>query len=101
VRTLIWQLHLGLIGGLIVYRFDSGFERIDGPFPPELVQFEMKDRTPIHGLLDLLRPRRWTLFAVGDDCLPTTVAAFIQSARHLMATSRPLADLRVRSQLSA
>jgi len=85
----------------IVNRLDSGFRSIDGPFPPKLVQFELMDRTPIHALLDFFGERRWTFFAVGYDCLPTTVAASIQSAHHLIAMSRPRADFGVRSQPSA
>jgi len=71
---------------------------LDGPSPPRLVQFERLERTPIQPLLDFFRARRWTVFAVGDDCVPTTDEAAIQSAHDLMATSRPLDEFGVRSQ---
>jgi FkbM family methyltransferase len=74
---------------------------LDGPVPPKLVQFERLERTPIQPLLDFFRARRWTVFAVGDDCMPTTDAAAIQSAHDLMATSRPLAEFGARSRPSA
>ena len=73
---------------------------LDGPSPPRLVQFERLERTPIQPLLDFFRARRWTVFAVGDDCLPTMDSAAIQSAHDLMATSRPLAEFGFRSQPS-
>ena len=67
-------------------------ELIDGPTPPKLVQFERLERTPIRPLLEFFQSRDWTVFAVGDDCRPTTDAVYMLKAHDLMATSHPLVE---------
>lgn len=97
--ALFRQLHYRLTGRPIGHRLDSSFRPIYGPFAPRPVQFEMMDRTLIPALLYFFSKGHWTLLAVGDDFLPTTVAASVQSADHL--TCYVLAACRFRSPKSA
>jgi FkbM family methyltransferase len=71
---------------------------IDGRSPPTLIQFERLQRTPIEPLLDFFRERGWTVFAVDEDCVPTTEPAAIQRAHDLMATPRALSEFGMRGR---